>query len=332
MKDKNCCLRGPEGAVGPEGPQGIQGERGPEGATGPTGQQGVQGIEGPTGPQGVQGIEGPTGPQGVQGIEGPTGPQGVQGIEGPTGPTGPQGVQGIEGPTGPTGQQGVQGIEGPTGPQGVQGIEGPTGPTGQQGVQGVEGPTGPTGQQGVQGIEGPTGPTGQQGIQGPTGLKGDTGPQGPSFTTGNFQLTYDAVGVDNVGAPVTQSGTADFLWQRLGDQVTLTAASDLSIGAGYIRSVNFSDFSSATANILPSATVVQEYNFVIPTENAVDINSYAPLTTLPGSATFKFTYTPAALSPPPFASGTFDIYVNAATYPYTAAIPEKWSITYLIEQ
>ena len=35
--------------VGPQGPQGIQGERGPEGP------QGIQGERGPEGPQGIQG-------------------------------------------------------------------------------------------------------------------------------------------------------------------------------------------------------------------------------------------------------------------------------------
>ena len=35
--------------IGPQGPQGIQGERGPEGP------QGIQGERGPEGPQGIQG-------------------------------------------------------------------------------------------------------------------------------------------------------------------------------------------------------------------------------------------------------------------------------------
>jgi hypothetical protein len=55
------------GGVGPQGPQGVQGDVGPTGVAGP---QGVQGDVGPTGPQGVQGDVGPTGPQGDQGLPG----------------------------------------------------------------------------------------------------------------------------------------------------------------------------------------------------------------------------------------------------------------------
>lgn len=47
-----------DGATGPQGPQGIQGERGP---------QGPQGIQGETGPQGPKGDTGATGPQGPAG-------------------------------------------------------------------------------------------------------------------------------------------------------------------------------------------------------------------------------------------------------------------------
>jgi len=53
-----------------------------QGATGPQGVQGPQGDTGPTGPQG---------PQGIQGETGATGPQGLQGIQGETGPQGPAG-------------------------------------------------------------------------------------------------------------------------------------------------------------------------------------------------------------------------------------------------
>lgn len=52
------------------------------------------------GPQGPQGIQGETGPRGPQGIQGETGPQGPQGIQGETGPQGPQGIQGPQGDTG----------------------------------------------------------------------------------------------------------------------------------------------------------------------------------------------------------------------------------------
>ena len=73
------------GAVGPDGPQGVQGK------LGDTRAQGVQGKLGDTGAQGVQGKLGDTGDQGVQGKLGDTGDQGVQGK---LGDTGAQGVQG----------------------------------------------------------------------------------------------------------------------------------------------------------------------------------------------------------------------------------------------
>ena len=114
---------------------GIITATGPQGPIGPTGPQGLQGPIGPTGPQGLQGPIGPTGPQGLQGPIGPTGPQGLQG---PIGPTGPQGLQGPIGPTGP------QGLQGPIGATGPQGLQGPIGATGPQGLQGPIGPTGPS--------------------------------------------------------------------------------------------------------------------------------------------------------------------------------------------
>lgn len=53
--------------IGPQGPQGIQGETG---ATGPQGPQGETGATGATGPQGPQGETGATGPQGPKGDAG----------------------------------------------------------------------------------------------------------------------------------------------------------------------------------------------------------------------------------------------------------------------
>ena len=47
------------------------------------------------GPQGPQGIQGEVGPQGPQGIQGEVGPQGPQGIQGEVGPQGPQGEPGV---------------------------------------------------------------------------------------------------------------------------------------------------------------------------------------------------------------------------------------------
>ncbi len=51
-------IRGPEGDIGPTGPQGIQG---PPGIQGPQGIQGLQGIQGPPGERGLQGPTGPAG-------------------------------------------------------------------------------------------------------------------------------------------------------------------------------------------------------------------------------------------------------------------------------
>lgn len=139
-------------AVGPRGPQGIQGEQGPRGYTGLQGEQGPQGIQGPQGESG-NGIESiiqnqnrsltitftngdtfTTSP--VQPIPGPQGAQGPQGQPGPQGEQGPQGPQGQQGPQGLRGQQGLQGQQGPRGPQGQQG---PQGLQGQQGLQGESG-------------------------------------------------------------------------------------------------------------------------------------------------------------------------------------------------
>ena len=189
---------GATGAVGPTGPQGIQGEIGPTGpmgatgAVGPTGPMGATGAVGPSGPQGIQGEIGPTGPMGATGAVGPTGPMGATGAVGPTGPTGATGAVGPTGPTGatgavgPTGPMGATGAVGPTGPTGAVGPTGPQGIQGPAGPTGAVGPTGPTGPQGIQGpagptgAVGPTGPTGPQGIQGPAGPQGAVGPTGPT--------------------------------------------------------------------------------------------------------------------------------------------------------
>lgn len=118
--------------VGPQGPQGIAGQRGPIGP---------RGIQGPIGPQGIQGIQGPAGPQGIPGevrtvdgtvVTGPMGPQGVQGLPGPTGPAGPQGA------AGPKGQDGATGPQGPTGPSGPAGAKGDKGDRGEPGPDTAE--------------------------------------------------------------------------------------------------------------------------------------------------------------------------------------------------
>lgn len=56
--------------------------KGPTGATGPTG---TNGMDGSTGPTGTSGMDGSTGPTGTSGMDGPIGPTGTSG---PTGPTG----------------------------------------------------------------------------------------------------------------------------------------------------------------------------------------------------------------------------------------------------
>ena len=152
---------------GPQGPQGIPGERGPQGPRGP---KGDPGCPGPVGPRGMAGLPGTRGPQGVRGDAGPTGPQGIQGVTGPTGPTGPQGIQGVTGPTGPTGPQGSQCVTGPTGTTPSVTVRNVTSGstaavTATPSDTGValdfvlpQGPTGPTGSAGVKGDIGATGP------------------------------------------------------------------------------------------------------------------------------------------------------------------------------
>ena len=160
------------GAVGPQGPQGIQGPTGPQGAQGPVGPKGDTGA---TGPQGPTGATGPAGPQGPMGMVGP------QGSQGDTGPAGPAGTNGIgfnfrnafdssasyaindvvtyngssyvaiaatnPGDPTPDGNPNwsLMAQQGAAGAQGVQGAQGPTGAQGQQGPAGPQGPVGPPG-------------------------------------------------------------------------------------------------------------------------------------------------------------------------------------------
>ena len=138
-----CCntgesypVPGPQGQIGPRGPQGIPG------AVGPEGPQGIAGLQGPVGPAGPQGPAGEQGPQGPIGLTGPAGPQGPIGLTGPAGPQGPAGEQGPQGPIGLTGL---------AGPQGPIGLTGPAGATGATGATGPQGPIGPTGPQGPAG-------------------------------------------------------------------------------------------------------------------------------------------------------------------------------------
>lgn len=78
----------------------------------------IQLTPGLQGPQGEQGIPGEKGEQGPQGIQGPQGEKGEQGPQGEIGPQGPQGEQGIQGEQGPRGEQGIQGEQGPQGEKG----------------------------------------------------------------------------------------------------------------------------------------------------------------------------------------------------------------------
>ncbi len=122
------CHIWPQGATGPQGPQGIPGEIGATGPTGATGPQGPQGIAGEIGATGPTGATGPQGPQGIAGEIGATGPTGA------TGPQGPQGIAGEIGATGPTGATGPQGPQGIAGEIGATGPIGPTGPAGENGA------------------------------------------------------------------------------------------------------------------------------------------------------------------------------------------------------
>ena len=161
------------GAVGPQGPQGIQGPAGQQGAQGPAG------LKGDTGATGPQGLTGSQGPQGATGAQGPQGPPGVDGAQGPAGPQGAAGqgftfkgtfnntvtyapydavayngssyvAKAAINPGDPTpdvnpnwsliAQQGAAGAPGPAGAAGSQGPIGPQGPVGPQGPPGVPPP------------------------------------------------------------------------------------------------------------------------------------------------------------------------------------------------
>lgn len=133
-----CCntggsypVPGPQGQIGPRGPQGIPG------AVGPEGPQGIAGLQGPVGPAGPQGPAGEPGPQGPIGLTGPVGPQGPIGLTGPAGLQGPVGETGAAGPQGPIGLTGPAGPQGPAGATGATGPQGPVGPTGPQGPAGT---------------------------------------------------------------------------------------------------------------------------------------------------------------------------------------------------
>ena len=65
---------------GPQGPMGINGTNGVNGTQGPMGFNGTNGVNGTQAPQGERGFNGTQGPQGPRGFNG------TQGIQGPAGP------------------------------------------------------------------------------------------------------------------------------------------------------------------------------------------------------------------------------------------------------
>jgi microcystin-dependent protein len=93
-------LRGPAGAVGAQGPQGVPGADGAPGAVGAQGPQGLPGADGAPGAVGAQGPQGVPGANGAPGAVGAQGPQGVPGANGAPGAVGAQGLQGGQGAKG----------------------------------------------------------------------------------------------------------------------------------------------------------------------------------------------------------------------------------------
>lgn len=72
---------------------------------------GAIGLQGPRGLQGEQGLQGPQGEQGLRGLQGEQGPPGANGAQGPQGLEGLAGPQGLQGPRGLKGADGVSGYE-----------------------------------------------------------------------------------------------------------------------------------------------------------------------------------------------------------------------------
>jgi uncharacterized protein (TIGR02145 family) len=158
-----------QGAIGPQGPQGLTG------ATGPQGPIGITGLQGVTGPAGATGATGPQGPAGSTGLTGPAGATGTQGPAGSTGPQGPAGQNGqsaydiwiAQGNTG-TVQDFLNSLTGPQGPNGANGINGQNGLSAYQ-IWLSLGNTG-TEQDFLNSLTGPQGPNGANGINGQNGL------------------------------------------------------------------------------------------------------------------------------------------------------------------
>ena len=186
---------------GPQGPQGLKGDKGevgPQGIQGPKGDKGDTGLQGPQGERGLQGEQGPQGERGLPGIQGPQGPKGDKGDPGTTSwddllnkPTIPS-IDGLASErfvidkiteaqlangeidlsayaTTNYVDESIRTIELTPGPKGDKGDTGPVGPQGPQGPQGEKGDIGPIGL---------------------TGPKGDTGAKGDKGDKGNDGITY----------------------------------------------------------------------------------------------------------------------------------------------
>ena len=198
---------------------------GPQGQIGPRGPQGIPGAVGPEGPQGIAGLQGPVGPAGPQGPAGEAGPQGPIGLTGPAGPQGPIGLTGAVGPQGPAGETGA------VGPQGPIGLTGPAGPQGPIGLTGPAGPQGPAGATGATGATGPQGPIGLTGPAGPQGIQGEPGPAGTVLGFADFYALMPgdnaapiAAGEDvafpqdgpNSGNGISRAGATSFILEDIG--------------------------------------------------------------------------------------------------------------------
>lgn len=147
-------------------PQGIQGEKGDPFVYSDFTEEQLEALRGPQGIQGIQGEKGDKGdpfrysdftPEQLAGLIGPTGPQGDKGDTGEKGDKGDTGSQGPKGDKGDKGDQGdaftysdftpeqLAALVGPQGPTGATGATGPKGDKGDKGDTGATGPIGPAG-------------------------------------------------------------------------------------------------------------------------------------------------------------------------------------------
>jgi uncharacterized repeat protein (TIGR02543 family) len=152
-----------------------------------------------SGPQGAQGVQGERGPQGEQGIQGERGPQGEQGPQGEPGLPGAQGQQGEPGVAGVDGKDGKDGKT-PTfsisedGYWIINGVKTEYKAIGRDGVDGEDGKDGVDGEDGKDGIDGEDG---KDGVDGKDGIDGEDGKdaQPPMLqinnTTKKWEVSYD---------------------------------------------------------------------------------------------------------------------------------------------